>query len=116
MSWGLSSITSTDIAEIEGFLGCQVSDIAMDKSHGGANICLDILEAMWTVQALKERDFDMWFTALRKRHSEEVHDVSIMIGECRYDYGCCSGGDVQSNFRNRENLKFRRFNSQDRGD
>lgn len=70
MSWGLSSISSTDIAEIEAFWGCPIAAINNEPSK--ANYILDILEAMWIYQALKERDFDSWFTSLKKKHSEEV--------------------------------------------
>jgi hypothetical protein len=37
-------------------------------------VVLDVLEACWVVQALKERHFDSWFSDLFKIHSKEVSE------------------------------------------
>ena len=40
---------------------------------------LDLVEAMWSTQAMKERHFDSWITDLRNMHIEQVHIHMVTI-------------------------------------
>ena len=70
--FGLSPLSSTDIAELEAFLGVGLTSIRYGVRQGKADTYLDIVEGLWTAQALKERHFDSWFTDLKKLHEKEV--------------------------------------------
>lgn len=70
--FGLSPLSPTDIAELEAFLGVGLDSIRYGVRQGKADTYLDIVEGLWTAQALKERHFDSWFTDLKKLHEKEV--------------------------------------------
>ena len=70
--FGLSSLSSADTSELEAFLGVTLSSIRYGERQLGVDIYLDLVEGLWTAQALKERHFDSWFTDLKKLHEKEV--------------------------------------------
>lgn len=70
--FGLSSLSSADTSELEAFLGVTLSSIRYGERQLGVDIYLDLVEGLWTAQALKERHFDSWFTDLKKLHDKEV--------------------------------------------
>jgi hypothetical protein len=40
---------------------------------------LDLVESLWTVQALQERHFDSWFSDLKILHSKEVREYHFFF-------------------------------------
>ena len=58
------------------------------SSWGRADNYLDLLEAMWSAQALKERHFDSWTSDLRNAHIEKVSSVC-----CSFVYLFVNGND-----------------------
>ena len=73
--FGTSSLSPTDIEELEAFLGAPLTSIRYGDRQDKADAYLDLVEGLWTAQALKERHFDSWFTDLKKIHEKEVGDV-----------------------------------------
>ena len=73
--FGTSSLSPTDIEELEAFLGVTLTSIRYGERQDKADAYLDLVEGLWTAQALKERHFDSWFTDLKKIHEKEVGDV-----------------------------------------
>lgn len=73
--FGLSSLSSADTSELEAFLGVTLSSIQYGERQLGVDIYLDLVEGLWTAQALKERHFDSWFTDLKKLHDKEVEII-----------------------------------------
>lgn len=73
--FGLSSLSSADTSELEAFLGVTLSSIRYGERQLGVDIYLDLVEGLWTAQALKERHFDSWFTDLKKLHEKEVENM-----------------------------------------
>eukprot|EP01035_Chromulina_nebulosa_P017315 gene17315-22856_t len=63
MVFGLSTLTSEDIKELDSFL--------------------DILQALWITQAFKERQFDLWFTELRQIHLTDEYNLKAKIESLR---------------------------------
>lgn len=67
------------MAELESFVGCPlasiVSSVGGEKTGNNALVdaSLDLLEALWATQALKERHFDAWMAELHQLHSKEVY-------------------------------------------
>lgn len=45
---------------------------------------LDVIELLWTVQALKEKHFDWWWTDLTRHQKEEVRTFVLLL--CFHDY------------------------------
>ena len=69
---GLSLLRSEEIVELETFLGEKLTGIQYSEKRGPADRYLDVIEALWTAQALKERHFDYWFTETKKLYDAEV--------------------------------------------
>jgi hypothetical protein len=69
---GLSSLSPEEILELEKFLGVSLSSIQYGERQTPADAYLDLIEGLWTAQALKERHFDSWFTDLKRLHEKEV--------------------------------------------
>ena len=72
---GISRLPSSLSFEVESYLGVPIDLLAeTDRRQpaGRVSRVLDLLEGMWSVQALKERHFDSWFTALISSHNEKV--------------------------------------------
>ena len=76
---GFKILNSNELLALESFLEFPLSNIC--NSLGGQNnnnnsnkvdICLDLLEAMWSIQALKERHFDSWMSDLNIIQIKEV--------------------------------------------
>jgi hypothetical protein len=79
---GLTHLTATEITELESFLMTPLAslstlDATADPVIVRAQCCLDVLEALWHTQALKERHFDAWTSALRAKHFHEVHPTAL---------------------------------------
>lgn len=73
MSWGLVSLSVTDISDLESYLGLPLSSLSTSSStNTKAELIMDILESLWVTHALKERDFDAWFNELKQLHAQEV--------------------------------------------
>jgi hypothetical protein len=70
-SWGFAALTASDVQELEAFLGCPLAAISQPISqlNSRANVYLDVLESLWMLQALRERDFDAWFASLKESQS-----------------------------------------------
>jgi hypothetical protein len=68
----LSSLSTEEVLELESFLGVSLSTIKYGERQGPADAYLNLVEGLWTAQALKERHFDSWFTDLKKLHEKEV--------------------------------------------
>jgi hypothetical protein len=69
---GLSSLSPEEVLELEKFLGVSLSSIQYGERQTPADAYLDLVEGLWTAQALKERHFDSWFTDLKRLHEKEV--------------------------------------------
>ena len=74
MCYGVTYLTSDEKNELETYLETSLELLAQPQSQQTqkANFILDILEALWTTQALKERHFDGWFAELKQIHLQEV--------------------------------------------
>ncbi len=70
-------------AELEAFLGCKLAALPSRTPNMYtetlsfdtwtlADKYLDLVEAMWAAQALKERHFDSWIMDMRNMHIEQV--------------------------------------------
>ena len=73
--FGISPLSSSDTEELEAFLGVSLTSIRYGERQDKADAYLDLVEGLWTAQALKERHFDSWFTDLKKIHEKEVLDI-----------------------------------------
>ena len=71
--FGLSTLSTDETTELEVFLGVSLTDIRYGERQNKVDAYLDLVEGLWTAQALKERHFDSWFTDLKKLHEKEVH-------------------------------------------
>lgn len=80
---GLAALTPEGATELEAFLGCKLNELpnVTPNMHAEArdyttwtpaDRILDLLEGMWSAQALKERHFDSWISDLRNMHIEQV--------------------------------------------
>eukprot|EP01032_Pedospumella_encystans_P011342 gene11342-13191_t len=69
-------------AELESFLGCKLASLPSStpnmhketlsfETWTTADKYLDLVEAMWAAQALKERHFDSWIMDMRNMHIEQ---------------------------------------------
>ena len=69
--------------ELESFLGCKLAALPSStpnmhketlsfETWTTADKYLDLVEAMWAAQALKERHFDSWIMDMRNMHIEQV--------------------------------------------
>lgn len=74
--FGLSVLSPEETTELEVFLGVSLSEIRYGQRQNKVDEYLDLVEGLWTTQALKERHFDSWFTDLKKLHEKEVHELS----------------------------------------
>ena len=73
--FGLSTLSTDETTELEVFLGVSLTDIRYGERQNKVDAYLDLVEGLWTAQALKERHFDSWFTDSKKLHEKEVHYV-----------------------------------------
>jgi hypothetical protein len=69
---GVSSLSPEEILELEKFLGVTLASIQYGERQTPADVYLDLIEGLWSAQALKERHFDSWFTDLKRLHEKEV--------------------------------------------
>ena len=74
---GLSLLRSEEITELESFLGEKLTGIQYSEKRGPSDRYLDLVEALWTAQALKERHFDYWFTETKKVYDAEVTTTTL---------------------------------------
>ena len=82
MALGLSALTPSQTAELESFLGgVSLASLASSEGHledrqiehiSAADKYMDLLEVMWSTQAMKERHFDSWFSDLQLMHIRDV--------------------------------------------
>lgn len=75
---GLSRLTPTERAELENFLGVSLSTLEKEQQTDSlqcfaAKAILDLLDALYCTQALKERHFDAWISTLRQKLFQEVY-------------------------------------------
>ena len=64
----LPPLRPEDRRELEEFLGVGVGDASMPQQ---CQWLLDLLEALWVAQALKEKDYAQWFLDLQEQHNAE---------------------------------------------
>ena len=72
---GFKILNTNEIIALELFLETSLSNISNNLGglyNNKLEICLDLLEAMWSIQALKERHFDSWMIDLNAIHTKEV--------------------------------------------
>lgn len=72
VSWGFAALTAADTQELVNFLGCSLAELSQPLSQVNARgiAYLDILESLWMMQALRERDFDAWFSELKETQNQ----------------------------------------------
>ena len=78
---GLALLRPEEISELEAFLGDKLMNVQYAEKRGPADRYLDLVEAMWTAQSLKERHFDYWFTEMRKLHDAEEAELRGRLAE-----------------------------------
>jgi len=78
---GLNILSLTEIKELETYFGTSLAVAEAAAMGVGAReretdskleLLLDVLETLWTTQAMKERHFDAWFAALTRAQRNEV--------------------------------------------
>ena len=84
--FGLSILSPEETTELESFLGVNLSDIRYGQRQNKVDEYLDLVEGLWTTQALKERHFDSWFTDLKKLHEKEVPVSCPRTDRCKDKY------------------------------
>lgn len=72
MTKGIGALSSEERSELEEFFGAKLSPYAPASYVSKLERVLDLLEALWMSQALKERQFEAWFREIRKVHMKEV--------------------------------------------
>lgn len=60
------------------------TSLAEAEQNGHAKDMLDLLEAMWYQQALRERHFDAWITLLSQAHRREVVIVFVLSSSATF--------------------------------
>ena len=74
---GLANLENDDVSQLESYLGMSLASISSGRDLNTlVTYYLELLESMWMTQALKEKQFDAWFSALRITHTEAV-SISI---------------------------------------
>lgn len=83
MIYGLNCINDDETKELDVYLGTRLRQYDRTNTVGAGKLSsvLDILEALWTIQALKEKQFEAWFIDLSKRHEKEGADVNRILAE-----------------------------------
>lgn len=80
MRSGISGLPAALLQELERFYKCSLRgpNAAAIIAAGGAKLSehLDVLEALWYVQAFKERYFDHWYMEIRKLHAAQVSNCN----------------------------------------
>jgi hypothetical protein len=71
MSLGLQALSNEEILELENYFGIDMISISTGSTSRITEMVLDIVEALWSSQALKERHFDSWFSDLQKIQEKE---------------------------------------------
>ncbi len=72
MKSGFNSLIGDEVISLEKYLGTNLSNNNGASASGDRiEYILDILEALWYSQALKERHFDAWCIELRNLHLRE---------------------------------------------
>ena len=79
MSRGIGALSNDERSELEEFFGAKLSPYAPASYVSKLERVLDLLEALWMSQALKERQFEAWFREIRKVHMKEVI-VKLQLG------------------------------------
>jgi hypothetical protein len=70
MASGLAQLAEPERIELETFLKSSIMSLDVPGSY--AEQVLDVLEALWYTQALKERHFEAWITQLNAQHKKQV--------------------------------------------
>jgi hypothetical protein len=86
MASGLNNLSVKEQQILESFLGVPLRSLSVfddillaSPERKKAEYYLDVLEELWSIQALKERHFDAWITELRSLHSKEVSSVTFIF-------------------------------------
>lgn len=72
MSRGIGALSNDERSALEEFFGAKLSPYVPASYVSKLERVLDLLEALWMSQALKERHFETWFREIRKVHMKEV--------------------------------------------
>jgi hypothetical protein len=74
MRSGIQQLTELEIRLLEDRYQCRLPHKSLLHAATSDKFtkCLDLVESLWTVQALKERHFESWFYDLRQLHDKEV--------------------------------------------
>jgi hypothetical protein len=75
MATGLRQLNDQQRTELELFLHCPLSALQQPNLSTKAQETLDTLEAVWSIQALKERHFDAWIAQLNALHKQQVYTM-----------------------------------------
>lgn len=72
MSRGLRALSAAELGELEVFFGTPLATYTPSAAADSKlDRVLDVLEALWTTQALREKVFDRWFAEIRQVHEQE---------------------------------------------
>jgi hypothetical protein len=74
MRSGIQQLTDHEIRLLEDRFHCRLphKNLLNTLNSDAFARCLDTIESLWTLQALKERHFESWFFDLRQMHLKEV--------------------------------------------
>ena len=104
MLYGLNSLNDDETNELDMYLGTRIRQLDRSDLTGKISSVLDALEALWTIQALKEKQFESWFNDLSKRHEKEGADINRILAE-RESKGDTRTGIDRKRFQNRCNVQ-----------
>lgn len=86
---GLSALSPSQTVELEHFLsGAKLTSLSSSEGHledrqmesiSVADKYMDLLEVLWSTQAMKERHFDSWFSDLQMMHIRDVRQCFCCI-------------------------------------
>jgi hypothetical protein len=77
MTKGIAALSPEERSTLEAFFGVKLSPYVPSSYVSRIERVLDILEALWTAQALKERHFEGWLGEIQKVHMREVSNLSL---------------------------------------
>ena len=70
---GLAGVSSEDLKLMEAYFGSSLTPQSLVATKNNKlELVLDVLEALWMTQAMKERHFDAWFASLKVTQENEV--------------------------------------------
>lgn len=106
MVLGLNCINDDEANELDKYFGTRLSQLDRSRLASAEKLSsiLDVLEALWTIQALKERQFESWFIDLNKRHEKEGADINRILAE-REAKGDTRTSIDRKRFQNRCNVQ-----------